>query len=438
MISNKPTYNLKVVLQETGVKPDTLRAWERRYGLPEPDRTGGGHRLYSDYDIKTIQWLLARQAEGLSISRAVDLWRTLEQEGQNPLKAMPISLTQTPSGPVGGGENLEDLQTEWIAACQRFDEKAAEQIATTALSLYPPEAVLVGLFQRGLSRIGDGWYEGEITVQQEHFASALALRRLDALIAAAPLPNRRGRILVACPPREDHTFSALMLTLLLRRKGWDVVYLGANVPLHQLAETIEQISPKILVLTAMHLQSAASVLEMAKFVKSYEIPVLFGGLIFNRVKGLADRIPAEFLGEDLLDAVGRIERAMEVGVGDKKPGAVSKPVRTAHEQFRERRALIEARVWRKDSGLAGIAEHLPVAIGQLGNDIDAALALGGMMYLGDDVDWIRGYLQNLGIPAAALSHYLRVYSEAVQAELSENGTPVVTWLDERAKALQAV
>ncbi len=60
-----PIYNLKAVVQETGLKPDTLRAWERRYGsLPEPNRTGGGHRLYSQQDINTLKWLLARQDEG--------------------------------------------------------------------------------------------------------------------------------------------------------------------------------------------------------------------------------------------------------------------------------------------------------------------------------------------------------------------------------------
>ena len=56
-----PIYNLKVVVQETGIKPDTLRAWERRYGLPNPARTEGGHRLYSQYDIDTLKWLSARQ-----------------------------------------------------------------------------------------------------------------------------------------------------------------------------------------------------------------------------------------------------------------------------------------------------------------------------------------------------------------------------------------
>ena len=69
----EPTFNLKVVVQETGLKPDTLRAWERRYGLPQPHRTPGGHRLYSQRDIDTLKWLVARQNEGMSISRAVKL-----------------------------------------------------------------------------------------------------------------------------------------------------------------------------------------------------------------------------------------------------------------------------------------------------------------------------------------------------------------------------
>ena len=53
-VNQTPTFNLKVVVRETGLKPDTLRAWERRYGMPQPERTEGGHRLYSQQDIDTI------------------------------------------------------------------------------------------------------------------------------------------------------------------------------------------------------------------------------------------------------------------------------------------------------------------------------------------------------------------------------------------------
>ena len=87
-ISKRPRYNLNLVLQETGIKADTLRAWERRHQLPIPERSAGGHRLFSDFDIATIKWLQSKQNEGMRISQAVDLWRQIEGEGQNPLETL--------------------------------------------------------------------------------------------------------------------------------------------------------------------------------------------------------------------------------------------------------------------------------------------------------------------------------------------------------------
>jgi MerR family transcriptional regulator, light-induced transcriptional regulator len=50
-ISQTPIYNVKAVSKETGLTAGILRAWERRYGLPLPQRTPGGYRLYSQYDM---------------------------------------------------------------------------------------------------------------------------------------------------------------------------------------------------------------------------------------------------------------------------------------------------------------------------------------------------------------------------------------------------
>jgi DNA-binding transcriptional MerR regulator len=86
MISQTPVYNMKVVLKETGLTADVLRAWERRYDLPHPQRTAGRQRLYSDYDLATIRWLKNKQAEGLSISRAVQIWKVLIAAGHDPLE----------------------------------------------------------------------------------------------------------------------------------------------------------------------------------------------------------------------------------------------------------------------------------------------------------------------------------------------------------------
>ncbi|MGB3712866.1 MAG: MerR family transcriptional regulator, partial [Candidatus Promineifilaceae bacterium] len=121
-----PTYNLKAVLKQTGLKADTLRAWERRYGLPKPERTPGRHRLYSRRDIETVKWLQARQNDGFSISNAVDLWQNLEAEGNDPLLMTEFSPTPSALVPVpsSGGQGLVELRALWVSSCNAFDERA--------------------------------------------------------------------------------------------------------------------------------------------------------------------------------------------------------------------------------------------------------------------------------------------------------------------------
>ena len=223
-------FNLKAVIQETGLSAETLHAWERRYGLPKPARTPGGDRLYSLRDIQILNWLTTRQKEGMSISRAVGLWRSLEADGQDPL--LIYSPHQQPGRP--GGVKLDELCQAWVDACLDFDEQAAEEVLAQAFALYAPEVVCTDLLRKGLSIIGDHWYSGETSVQQEHFASALAMRRLHTLSAAAPAPNRPGRILAACPAGEEHEFGLLLLAVLLQRRGWGVVVMGAEGPLPRL------------------------------------------------------------------------------------------------------------------------------------------------------------------------------------------------------------
>ena len=70
---SQPIYNIKAVVEATGLPAATLRAWERRYGALMPSRTESGYRLYSESDIATLRWLKARIGEGLSISQALTL-----------------------------------------------------------------------------------------------------------------------------------------------------------------------------------------------------------------------------------------------------------------------------------------------------------------------------------------------------------------------------
>ncbi len=428
-----PTYNLKAVVQETGLKPDTLRAWERRYGLPQPRRTSGGHRLYSQYDIDMLKWLVARQEEGLSISRAVDLWHSLSEQDQDPLHTLvhtsPAVSVPQPSLTVGN--TLTELRRTWVSACLAFDERTAENILAQASALYPSETVCFELLQMGLTQIGEGWYRGEATVQQEHFTSVLAMRRLDALVAATPPPTRPGRILVACPPEEEHSFSALLVTLLLRRCGWDVVYLGADVPLNRLEMTIATAGPQLVILSAQQLHTAATLLEMAQLLHREQVPLAFGGAIFNSLPALRTRIPGHFLG-DRLDVTPQGVEQLLTAPRLTSPPPAGQGATEQHYQalthYRERQSLIEARVWELIKTENISHDHLAYANIQLARNIIAALTLGDIQLVGPNLTWIEGLLSNYQMPTEQLHHYLKAYYQATKLHLDKRGQMIVDWL----------
>ena len=434
-LDKTPAFNLKAVVQETGLKPDTLRAWERRYGLPSPARTAGGHRLYSQRDIDILHWLIARQEEGLTISRAVELWRQLRAEGKDPFWEMEYQNGDMyPPAPLEVGDALAELRQSWIEACLDFDEQRAEYTLSQSFALYPTETVCFELLQKGLSEIGALWYEGKATPQQEHFASELAIRRLDALIAANPPPNRSERILIGCAAGEEHTFSSLTLTLLLRRRGWATIYLGANVPDNRLLRTVERSRPDLVVLMAHTLPTAATMLSMARQLQKEGVPLAFGGLIFSALPSLAARIPGHFLGNKLERAVANVERLLSNPSLTPNTPSIAEPYERAVEHFRERQWRIEAYIWEHAwepaAPLNIDAPHLAQANHSLGQNITAALALGNLDYLKRELDWASGLLHNhrYPMPAAALQAYLRLYHEAASHELDEPGAIIVEWL----------
>lgn len=432
-----PTYNLKAVVQETGLKPDTLRAWERRYGLPQPHRTPGGHRLYSQHDINMLKWLAARQDEGLSISRAVDLWHSLQQEGTDPLQTSTpevlIAITAPP--PFAVGSAITELRRAWMAACLAFDERTAENILAQASALYPLETVCFELLQKGLTQMGEGWYQGEVTVQQEHFASALAMRRLDALVAATPPPTRPGRILVACPPAEEHTFSPLLITLLLRRHGWDVVYLGADVPSTRLEFTIATARPQLVIVAAQQLHTAASMLEIAHLLDQERVPLAYGGAVFNHLPALRSRIPGHFLGEHLETTPQVVEQFLMSPRLGWPPPVVPQPseaYQQALDHYREHQALIEAHVWQllKDESIPH--SRLANANTKFAHNIIAALLLGNIDFMGASILWIEGLFINHQMPTEQLRRYISAYRQAVQTHLDERGKVIRDWLAQLA------
>jgi len=434
-LSKNPAFNLKVVLQETNIAADTLRAWERRYGLPMPQRTAGGHRLYSQYDIETIKWLLARQAEGLSISRAVDLWNEHHASGVDPLAGFtPSSLSTfqtTPAIYISPDTNLDSLRAQWIAACLNFSELNSEQVLNQAFSIFPVEAVCTEVLQKGMAEIGSLWYENNASVQQEHFASGLAMRRLDALLSASPVPTRNQTILIGCPPNEWHTFTPLLLALLLRRRGLNVIYLGANVPAEQFSETVSTVRANLVILVAQTLISAAALQVTALILANQNTPVGFGGRIFNILPALLNQIPGDYLGGTVDASLEKVEKLIRTKTNTASYKAASTQYLAAHQAFVSKRTQIESTIKELVAPFGISPEGLNTGIQFLGDNITAALQLGDMEHVTDEIEWLKVLLQSHQRPPQEMTYFMETYSQAVDKHINGQGEPIKAWLREQ-------
>jgi DNA-binding transcriptional MerR regulator len=432
MISTTPAFNLKVVLKETGLAADTLRAWERRYGLPMPQRSAGGHRLYSQRDIETIKWLMKRQEEGLSISRAVDLWNEQISSGVDPLAGSVPSGSAYVSGVTTPFQSpdatLASLRAAWIEACMNFSESTSEQVLNQAFSMFPVESICIEVLQKGMTEIGEMWYQNRASVQQEHFASALAVRKLDALLSASPAPTRDQTVLVGCPAEEWHTFTPLLLSLLLRRRGLNVLYLGANVPVSQLSETVKNSRVNLVVLIAQLLTSAATLQQTTLALSWQNIPVAFGGRIFSIRPELADYIPGLFLGRDLITALDEIEVILSSRTRQRQVKAASSDHTTALQAYLLKRPQIEMDVKQALEKFPILPEDVQTGIHFLGQNITAALQLGDMSHVSAEVDWLKGLLQAHGSADGQLIGFMQTYAQAVDQNMNGKGDPVTRWL----------
>ncbi len=424
MDEKQPVFNLKVVTKETGLTPATLRAWERRYGLFKPQRSPGGQRLYSEDEINLLKWLVERQKEGLSISRAIDLWRSQGNQSLDYLQRPPVVQTI----PAMGEDMLDQLCQEWCEACLAFNDPASERVIARALAIATPEVVCTQVLQKGLAELGRGWYAGKVSVQQEHFASALVARRLNALFAVAPMPTHSGRLLAVCPPGEDHDLALLMLSFILRWRGYEVIYLGANVPLHQLDATLRAISPDLVLSAAQTLPGAASLVKLAEFVDSRSIPLAYGGGIFDQIEGLSERIPAHFLGKKVDTAPRVIEHLLTFPPAPVTSRPLPRAYSSALTEFGEREGLIVTRVRQILHTSPIAARHVETANVYFSQAVVAALILGEIHLLDYSVEWLNGLLVNHDVPPAFAIQYYRAFHQAMREQPGFETGPILEWL----------
>jgi MerR family transcriptional regulator, light-induced transcriptional regulator len=294
-----PVYTIKTVVHVTGITPATLRAWERRYGVLAPGRSEGGYRLYSERDIATLIWLKNEVDAGVAISRAVALLEMHHQAGDEPELGVKLDLAagQPAVTASAGVRNARTIGDDLLNALMAFQEGEAEGLLAEAFALHPVEQVLEQVITPTLVEIGERWHGGEVTVVQEHFATAFLRRRLTALFDVYSNAGSGPLAITGSAPSEWHDVGILLVSLILRRHGWRVIYLGQNVPANPLHWAIGGQRPSLVCLSATTRGSAESLVEVARSIHQLPEPhprLALGGWAFNNYPELKELFPGAY------------------------------------------------------------------------------------------------------------------------------------------------
>lgn len=352
--SDVPMFNMKAMVQLSGVAAPTLRAWERRYAILSPERAQNDYRLYSRRDIAIIRWLKERVDAGMSISQAIALFRHFEEEQQQlPGEKLPLASSSLPSSSLDaqlniaqGGEQEEGerekqevspaasprgqelaaresantspetydmhvVRERLLTAFNTFDEAAASQLMASMLAIYSMEQVCAELIKPTLWEVGRLWEQRLINVSIEHFASAF-FRGLLTNLFHSMSPTATGPLIITCcAPGEEHELAALMLSLLLRRAGLHIAYLGQSIEINGLLQTIRQLSPALVCISATFVSCIDIVTELGEKLQQVPPPrptLVFGGQAFEQHSQCIARIPGVYLDGELQHIITELKR----------------------------------------------------------------------------------------------------------------------------------
>jgi DNA-binding transcriptional MerR regulator/methylmalonyl-CoA mutase cobalamin-binding subunit len=264
--------------RRVGVSVELLRAWERRYGIPRPERTANGRRLYAREDELAVGAMRKALARGLPAAEAARLAAT----------------TQWAPPPVDHDGELAAITERLRDAFARYDDGEAQEELDRLFGAYTIDTCIAAVVLPMLAELGARWARNEVGVEYEHFASHVIHGRLLSL--GRKWDTGRGpRAVLACAPGELHTMGLLCFGLALRARGWRITYLGADMPVAGIAEVASVVDPAWIVLSSVDSTVFTRAAEpLAQLAAKHRLAMAGAGA----TPGVAKRLGADLLAGD--------------------------------------------------------------------------------------------------------------------------------------------
>lgn len=243
-------FTIKDLENLSGIKAHTIRIWEQRYSFLKPSRTDTNIRYYSNEDLKTILNISILNKYGYKISH-------INKMSVNDVQARVAELNIA-------GAPQERIVSELIQLMVDLDTTTFEKLIDTQITAGGIEKTIIRIIFPFFERIGILWQTGHINPAQEHLITNIVRQKLIVGIdRAKPLIKIKKSFLLFLPEREHHELGLLLVYYLLKRRGAEVYYIGANVPLKD-AEFVAEIKKPDFIY--IHLTSSSPGFDFQRFL----------------------------------------------------------------------------------------------------------------------------------------------------------------------------
>jgi DNA-binding transcriptional MerR regulator len=295
-------FTIKAVSQATGLSIETLRAWERRYGIVAPDRDPNGRRSYRPEDVIRLRKLREATERGHTISK---LARFSEAE-----------LNQLLSEPqLGGAKHVasQSFAEQMISAAQNYRPDDCDQALSMALALLPLSEVVNQVLTPVLLEVGRRWHAGEFTIAQERLVTSSVRKQVSSVVDTYNRIANGPLVVLATLSGERHELGILMCALLASSKGLRCQYLGPDLPAPDIAVFTDRVGAAAVALSMVSTDHMAkSVDELHELARQLPPPteIWVGGLATRELR--IEQLPARCR---VLPDYPAFERQVEVLAG---------------------------------------------------------------------------------------------------------------------------
>ncbi|MGY6274567.1 MerR family transcriptional regulator [Methylomonas sp. MgM2] len=229
-------YSIKAITTLTGLTPETLRAWERRYQCITPQRNTSGRRSYSQTDLEKLKLLVALTKNGHPIGK-------LAKFSSEQLRQF---LQQTPEQ---NDLQQANLFNQIIGSLQNYQIEQCEYLLKRALLAYEPLDYARNVLLPALHRVGQLWHESKINVAQEHMFSSCVKRIVLTMVNNLHQPSKRNpSMLFATPSGEMHEFGILLACMIAAAQQYTCYFVGADLPGADIVDASAHLHPDIIVI----------------------------------------------------------------------------------------------------------------------------------------------------------------------------------------------